>query len=190
MGNISRKAALTAAAAFTAASAASMTAGAATAAPATPATPAAHVVKAAPAIPPLLIWPLVQRGDTGPRVVTIQYLLNARGAGLAVDGIFGPATQQAVRNFQASHGIMPVTGRVSAETWPRLIIQVQRGSTGNAVRAVQWSLRNVYGFHNLAVDGIFGQATQNAVIRFQSRFHIVADGIVGPVTWNTLVWNE
>jgi len=189
MGNLSRKAVLTVAAAFTAVSAASMTTGAATAAPAMPATPAAHVVKAAPAIPPLLIWPLVQRGDTGPRVVTIQYLLNARGAGLAVDGIFGPATQQAVRNFQASHGI-PVSGKVGAETWPKLIIPVQSGSTGNAVRAVQWSLRNVYGFHNLAVDGIFGPATRNAVIQFQLRFHIAADGIVGPVTWNTLVWNE
>jgi len=189
MGNLSRKAVLTVAAAFTAASAASMTAGAATAAPATPAAPAAHLVKAAPALPPLLIWPVVQRGDTGPRVVTIQYLLNARGAGLAVDGIFGPATQQAVRNFQASHGLY-VDGKVGAATWPKLIIQVQRGSTGNAVRAVQWSLRNVYGFYNLAVDGIFGPATQNAVFKFQARFHIGVDGIVGPVTWNTLVWNE
>ncbi len=193
MGNFSRKAVFGMAALLTAASTASMTAGVAGAAPASSAAPAAHVVRATPVAPAwlrvVLVWPNVRQGNTGPRVVNIQFLLNARGAGLAVDGIFGPATAAAVRHFQAISGLA-VDGVVGNQTWPRLIIQVQRGSTGDAVRAVQFSLRNVYGFHNLAVDGIFGPQTQMAVRIFQARFHIGVDGIVGPVTWNTIVRNE
>jgi hypothetical protein len=40
----------------------------------------------------------VRMGDRGPRVVLLQVLLNRRGAGLVVDGIFGRLTRQAVRD--------------------------------------------------------------------------------------------
>jgi hypothetical protein len=38
----------------------------------------------------------VRFGDRGPRVVLLQVLLNRRGGGLTVDGIFGPRTRGAV----------------------------------------------------------------------------------------------
>lgn len=38
----------------------------------------------------------VRMGDRGPRVVLLQVLLNRAGAGLKVDGIFGPLTRRAV----------------------------------------------------------------------------------------------
>ena len=81
-----------------------MTAGAAIAAPATQAAPAAHMVMATPAAATLVLsWPLTVQGNTGFRVVNIQYLLNLRvRAGLTVDGIFGPQTAAAVRRFQAA----------------------------------------------------------------------------------------
>jgi len=186
MGNFSRKAVLGVAAALTAASAASMTAGAANAAPAAPAAPTARALPAVTCFNPVpLSWPLVVQGNTGFRVVDIQYLLNQQiGAGLAVDGIFGPLTAQAVRKFQFACGIT-VDGKVGNQTWPRLIIQVQFGSTGSAVRAVQQNL-NVFGY-GLAVDGIFGSKTQAAVKNFQFHHGLVVDGIVGPRTWNRLV---
>jgi peptidoglycan hydrolase-like protein with peptidoglycan-binding domain len=172
-----------------------MTASAATAAPTTRAVHATAVQTAkvqattAPTVV-TLVWPLVVQGNTGERVIALQNLLNQRiGAGLVVDGIFGPKTNTAVRNFQASRHIL-VDGKVGNQTWPLLIIQVQRGSTGPAVSAVQHNLRFAYGFTSLAVDGIFGPMTQAAVQSFQARFKIGVDGIVGPITWNTLLVHE
>lgn len=160
---------------------------------AAPAAPVARVAAAAPAttciVARILSWPLTVRGNTGERVRTIQFNLNAQiGAGLSVDGIFGPLTQSAVMRFQSICGIA-VDGKVGNQTWPRLLPQIQQGSTGQSVTALQHSLRFVYGF-NITVDGIFGPQTKAAVVAFQQRFHIGVDGIVGPVTWNTLVVNE
>ncbi|MCF6526063.1 penicillin-insensitive murein endopeptidase [Streptomyces sp. JJ36] len=63
----------------------------------------------------------VRQGDTGPAVKAVQYLLNAkRGAGLAVDGIFGSGTASAVRGFQ-SHAGIGVDGVVGPNTWKNLL---------------------------------------------------------------------
>jgi len=193
MGNFSRKAVLGVAAAVTAASAASMTAGAAMAAPAKPAAPAARLAAALPAttcnFSAVLQWPLTVQGNTGERVRTIQWNLNAQiGAGLSVDGIFGPLTASAVRKFQAICGIS-VDGQVGNQTWPRLLAQIQFGSTGQGVVALQHSLRFVFGY-NIAVDGDFGPQTRAAVRDFQFHHGLVVDGIVGTRTWNAIVRNE
>ncbi|MEU4568656.1 peptidoglycan-binding protein [Micromonospora sp. NPDC023956] len=45
---------------------------------------------------------VMRRGDRGTDVKELQRLLNARGARLALDGDFGPATQAAVRTYQRS----------------------------------------------------------------------------------------
>ena len=195
MPNFARKATFGLVAISVTAGTAFMTASTATAAPTTRAVHATAVqttkVQAATAPTVVtLVWPLVVRGNTGERVIALQNLLNQRiGAGLVVDGIFGPLTEAAVRNFQARVGIL-VDGRVGNQTWPRLIITVRRGSRGPAVAAVQSNLRVSYGFRTLAVDGIFGPITQAAVMTFQARFHIGVDGIVGPITWSTLLNNE
>jgi peptidoglycan hydrolase-like protein with peptidoglycan-binding domain len=194
MGNFSRKIILPVVAVIAAALAAFMTAGAAGAATASPTARTAQVVRtitpAAQELPAALSWPLVVQGNTGERVVAIQYLLNQRiGAGLAIDGIFGPLTARAVRNFQ-SRFHLSVDGEVGPQTWTALIVELQRGFSGPAVMAVQHNLKFAYGFTSLAVDGIFGPITQSAVRTFQAKFGIGVDGIVGPITWNTLVVHE
>jgi peptidoglycan hydrolase-like protein with peptidoglycan-binding domain len=127
------------------------------------------------------MWPKVT-------VRSLQYLLNAHGARLAVDGIFGPLTNTAVRSFQASHHL-PVTGVVDGQTWPALIIAISRGSVGSAVKAAQDQLnfRNLRGTGLLALDGIFGPLTQRSVLSFQKGVGLVPDGIVGPLTWRALI---
>jgi N-acetylmuramoyl-L-alanine amidase len=55
------------------------------------------------------------------------------------------------------------------------------GSTGNDVRKVQQRLRD-WGYYKGSVDGVFGQATYDAVIRFQRNHGLTADGRVGART--------
>ena len=49
---------------------------------------------------------LLRRGDKGSDVLWLQQMLVQRGNyGIAVDGIFGPATEDAVRHFQKTNGL-------------------------------------------------------------------------------------
>lgn len=130
-------------------------------------------------------WPLVQYGNTGERVRTIQYLLQQWGYTLSVNGSFDTSTQNAVKNFQSSHGL-GADGVVGNATWPALTILTQQGDSGAKVRAVQSQL-NESGA-GIAVDGAFGPATAAAVKNFQTSKGLSADGVVGDNTWNKMVW--
>jgi hypothetical protein len=127
----------------------------------------------------------LRRGDESPFVEILQHLLRARGSGLKADGVFGVATEDAVRRFQGQQGIA-VDGVVGPDTWSRLFITVRRGSTGEAVKAVQVRM-NLRQANPIAVDGGFGPLTEQAVREFQLSQAIEDDGIVGPVTWRTCV---
>lgn len=129
-------------------------------------------------------WPVLQQGSTGESVRSVQYLLNSQGAGLTVDGDFGPATANAVQTFQSNNGL-GVDGIVGNQTWPALIVQVSAGSTGEAVSAVQSQLNSRS--HSVAVTGNFGPETDSAVRFFQQDLGIAVDGVVGPQTWSALV---
>lgn len=129
-------------------------------------------------------WPVQQVGSTGENVRSVQYLLNANGAAISVDGDFGPITQSAVQQFQSANGLQP-DGIVGNQTWPVLIVQVQLGSTGPAVEAVQSQIDSRVDI--LAMDGDFGPRTDAAVRNFQAPVGLQVDGIVGPNTWNALV---
>lgn len=62
---------------------------------------------------------------------------------------------------------------------------LRRGDRGPLVSYLQSTL-NRLGFNSGQVDGIFGASTENAVLRFQRRMSLSADGIVGPETWAAL----
>jgi uncharacterized protein YkwD len=53
-----------------------------------------------PAAPP-------QQGATGPEVQQIQERLQAHGATVSADGVFGPGTDRALRTFQDANGLEP-----------------------------------------------------------------------------------
>jgi peptidoglycan hydrolase-like protein with peptidoglycan-binding domain len=195
MSDFSRKAVLGAAAVITTATTAFTAAGAAHAATTAQAAPVARATQAAPTVLAALerravvSWPLVVRGNRGERVVAVQYLLNQRGLRTGVDGIYGPQTTANVLNFQRRYAGIYHDGKVGAQTWPRLIVQVQYGSKGYGVSAIQHNLRFAYGY-KIAVDGIFGPTTRSAVLSFQRRYGIGVDGIAGPITWSALVTHE
>ena len=55
------------------------------------------------------------------------------------------------------------------------------GSRGSQVSLVQHKLKQ-YGYYDGAVDGVFGKETYNAVVWFQEKNGLKADGAVGPST--------
>lgn len=132
-----------------------------------------------------LTWPLVQYGNTGERVRTIQYLLQQWGYSLTVNGSFDTATLNAVKNFQTSHGLS-ADGIVGNASWPALTLLTQQGDSGAKVRAVQSQL--VESGYAVTVDGAFGPATDSAVRSFQGAKGLGVDGVVGDNTWSKFAW--
>ncbi len=66
---------------------------------------------------------------------------------------------------------------------------LRQGSTGAEVKEVQRRLKQ-WGYYTGAVDGIFGAGTKKAVIAFQKKNGLTADGIVGKSTYAALGMND
>lgn len=129
-------------------------------------------------------WSTVGPGSSAAIVPGIQYLLRAHGHAVAVDGVYGPATAAAVTAFQTAQGV-PADGIVGPVTWPRLVIAVHQGSSGDAVRAVQqFGLQRSPGEDPLVVDGSFGPLTKERVEFFQESWGLALDGVAGRETWS------
>ena len=60
------------------------------------------------------------------------------------------------------------------------------GSRGAQVEYLQLALQRA-GYRDLALDGIFGARTRDAVRDFQQRNGLFPDGVVGRLTWNRLM---
>ncbi len=168
---------------------------------------------------------VIRRGDRGRDVRTIQYYLNFlaffndRLVPINVDGIFGPATENAVRTFQREYGLNP-DGIVGRATWNTILdvynstlnslpdeyrsyssllypgYTITTGASGNVVTQVQTFLRTIAQNNNavplVTVDGVYGNQTRNAVLAVQRLSGIEQTGVVGPLTWNAIVnlYNE
>jgi hypothetical protein len=65
-------------------------------------------------------WPTLAQGASGDLVVWAQEHLNGAGYHVTVDGGFGPATQDALKRFQAASGLTQ-NGRLDAASWPALL---------------------------------------------------------------------
>ncbi len=87
-------------------------------APAAPSAAAPAVADAAPSVAPSAALNTTQKlrwGSRGGSVQELQSALNASGAGLAVDGVFGKRTHAAVKDYQSSKGLQ-VDGVVGPKT--------------------------------------------------------------------------
>ncbi|HAY3874834.1 TPA: peptidoglycan-binding protein [Escherichia coli] len=128
------------------------------------------------------------------------------------DSIFGVSTLDSVIQFQKKFGL-DVDGIVGKQTWNKIysvykdIINgsnkpegdgyeypgyiLKQGSRGNVISKLQTYLSAIAdkypSIKNINVDGIFGKATNQAVIDFQKCFELNSDGIVGPLTWEKIV---
>lgn len=151
---------------------------------------------------------ILRKGSARAEVRLLQWTLNQYGIKTAVDGIFGPATEKNVRQYQADKGLK-VDGIVGKNTWvaiyaehkkapdsegqlpanlrnlmdiaPEHQFTLREGSKRIEVKLLQWTL-NEYGLKT-TVDGIFGPATKKNVRQYQADKGLKVDGIVGLNTW-------
>jgi peptidoglycan hydrolase-like protein with peptidoglycan-binding domain len=153
---------------------------------------------------------IIKQGSTGPDVKVAQERLIQRGYSVGsagADGIFGPITDHAVRDYQTDRKgadtppppppgpyaltwPLVVDGIVGDETWGRLDPPLtEEGSPLHRhVRLLQALLikSGVAAANPGPVDGQFGPHTKAAVIAFQQWAGIAKDGKVGPITWGKL----
>ncbi len=62
---------------------------------------------------------------------------------------------------------------------------LKQGSKGSEVKEVQRRLK-LWGYYNGSVDGVFGAGTKAAVVAFQKKNGLTADGVVGKSTYKAL----
>ena len=161
----------------------------------------------------------LSRGDSGIEVLNVQYFLSYLSAffstipNVAIDGIFGEATENAVKAFQRTFEL-PVTGTVDVSTWDILYktylgfveaipykyvdgnvlpypgVPLRLGSSSESVRVLQEYLKYISGsipeIPSVNPTGYFGTQTQNSVIAFQKFAGIPATGTVAAITWTAI----
>jgi len=116
---------------------------------------------------------ILKRGMVGAPVKRLQEKLE-----IDADGIFGPGTERAVREFQKSAGLA-ADGIAGPDTFAALglneLVLLRVGTRGKMVKTLQTAL-------GIGADGIFGPATAKAVRDFQTEHGLHVDGIAGPET--------
>ena len=137
------------------------------------------------------------RGASGPEVETLQdqlidlgHLRPAEKAG--GPGTFGPRTERALSEFQATNSL-EVTGvldSASRDAIQQLMHGISIGSSGAVVRGVQLRLvrlGNLTNVQSAAAAGRFDEATEAAVRQLQQQHGLDASGIVAAATYRALL---
>lgn len=144
-------------------------------------------------------------GMKGDDVKSVQTKLIALGylTGKA-DGVYGTATESAIRRFQTRNGLTSdgicgedtvkalysstaIDAGSSVTPSPKPVDEsaptriLRPGMSGDDVKSVQSRL-DKFGYYSGALDGIYGAATVAAVQAFQARNGLTADGKVGANT--------
>ncbi len=136
-------------------------------------------------------------GNEGAAVRDLQQRLVRSGEAPLSDpsGIFGAATDQAVRAFQARRGLH-ADGVCGPQTWAALVeAGYELGDRplylrapmlrGDDVASLQQQL-SALGFDAGRLDGIFGPDTAEALADYQANIGLASDGIFGPEVHRTL----
>ncbi len=154
--------------------------------------------------------------DNGSAVLSLQQALNQLGYSTGgADGKYGPATKEAVEQFQRNNNLKvdgiagnatqtllyQLTGGASATPAPDSgssssgsttgglfsgnYATLKYGSRGDRVSVLQKALNDL-GFNAGSVDGNFGLGTQKAVTSFQKSAGLTQDGLAGRNTLTAL----
>ncbi len=114
---------------------------------------------------------MLRRGLVGEPVRILQNKL-----GVEADGIFGPGTDAALRQYQEANGLK-VDGIAGPDTFTSMelyeLVLLQKGIHGQMVTRVQEAL-------GIAADGAFGPGTEKAVRDWQEQNGVEVTGMVDP----------
>ncbi len=170
-----------------------------------PGTPAPIVLSTAPSLQTL------KTGSKGDLVKALQTKLRELGYYTgSIDGDYGSSTAAAVKEYQRRNGLTAdgvagektlaklygsastaaatarptaaPTANTNAATVQATLLK--KGDKGNEVRAMQ--ARLVALGYLTSADGIYGISTYNAVVAFQKKNGLTADGVAGAMTLNRL----
>ncbi|MEO3843596.1 MULTISPECIES: peptidoglycan-binding protein [unclassified Streptomyces] len=127
-------------------------------------------------------WPDTYTSSKGGTVEMAQRLLRAYGYELKADGVYGPATLEAVHTFQRTMGLPTADdGTLDNATWEALTVPVSTGHSGEAVLAVQQML--VRKLHLAKATGKYNGPTTKAVAEMQELHGLPATGAMDVATW-------
>jgi peptidoglycan hydrolase-like protein with peptidoglycan-binding domain len=119
-----------------------------------------------------------------------------RKLGVAADGIFGPATERALKRWQRRHGLV-ADGIAGPQTRSAMglgagpVLKRKRGGSGGRSRAGRshrggGGVRSLQRRIGVPADGVFGPGTEAALKRWQAAHGLAADGVAGPQTRRAL----
>ncbi|KGF11248.1 glycoside hydrolase [Tissierellia bacterium S5-A11] len=106
---------------------------------------------------PMAVGATYHPGDIGEDISTIQHRLGTLGYHLEADGVYGPATEDAIREFQAAHGL-EADGLVGPATYRALLsrdIPTSRGDFSTLLVRRLISVAQEY----IGVPYLFGGST-------------------------------
>ena len=161
----------------------------------------------------------LSEGADGSEVTNVQYLLAYLAQfyntipPIAVDGVFGSDTANAVRSLQRTFEL-PITGTVDYQTWdimyrtylgfletipfkyiegnvlPYPGIPLRLGSDSDTVLLLQqyinYIAQSIDSIPSVGTTGYFGTQTQSAVIALQNYFGFEPNGTVAAATWDAI----
>jgi Putative peptidoglycan-binding domain-containing protein len=143
----------------------------------------------------------LRQGNTGAEVTQMQQkLIDLKYLAGSADGKYGAKTAQAVADFQRASGLVR-DGIAGAKTLTLLYSSnpssapvatpapgsttVREGDKNDAVKQMQQRLIEL-GYLTGKADGTFGPKTLAALISFQTKSGLSADGVAGQKTWVAL----
>ena len=128
----------------------------------------------------------LKKGMSNPSVLVAKYLLHYCGIKEATEE-FDATFVNFVKEYQKENNLM-VDGVIGARTWKRIAAHLPVTSrTKNRKSVETCALQALF---NLEIVGIFGAKTKTAVQDYQNQHNLKSDGVVGAVTWGSLLCSD
>lgn len=128
---------------------------------------------------------LIYTGDRSGNLTMHKYFANTQCPGPYLEARFPDIAAKVNARLGVASETVPVKTEAPANA---NLPELSKGSSGDSVKALQILLIG-YGFScgECGADADFGSATRTAVVAYQLKNGLDADGIVGPKTWAKLL---